>query len=248
MPEERGLYPKMAVRRQLAYLARLHGADAGAAGSAADALLEELGLAPRAADRVEQLSLGNQQRVQLAAALVHGPGLLVLDEPFSGLDPVAVDTLGEILAELVTEGTALVLSSHQLDLVADVCSTVVIIDHGQVVLRGDVADLRAASTTRYLEVEFAQPTSWKPSSGVDVSVDEGERRYRATLAAGSDARDLLAEALSLGEVTGYSFAPPDLSEVFLGVVGRTTIEDAEDAGPAEPAGSTGPARAEGASA
>jgi hypothetical protein len=124
----------------------------------------------------------------------------------------------------------------------------VIIDHGQVVLRGDVADLRAASTTRYLEVEFAQPTSWKPSSGVDVSVDEGERRYRATLAAGSDARDLLAEALSLGEVTGYSFAPPDLSEVVLGVVGRTTIEDAEDAGPAEPAGSTGPARAEGASA
>jgi ABC-2 type transport system ATP-binding protein len=254
MPAERGMYQRMSIRDHLVYYARLSGFDEARAVATTDGWLERLGLTDRAGDPVQALSSGNQQRVQLALALLNEPELLVLDEPFSGLDPVAVDTLGEILAELVAGGTALVLSSHQLDLVADVCSTVVIIDHGRVVLRGDVADLRAASSTRYLDVEFAQPTSWKPSAGTEVSADEGGRRYRATLAAGSDARGLLAEALSRGEVTGYSFAPPDLSEVFLGVVGRSTIEDAEltdaeltggERAETEP---TGSAPAEGASA
>jgi ABC-2 type transport system ATP-binding protein len=120
-----------------------------------------------------------------------------------------------------------------------VCSTVVIVDHGRVVLRGDVADLRAASPTRYLEVEFVEATAWDPP--VEVRVGDSGRRHRATLPAGSDARDLLAQAMSHGEVTGYSFAPPDLSEVFLGVVGRTSLEEADGESPdtdAEPAGST----------
>jgi ABC-2 type transport system ATP-binding protein len=228
MPAERGLYQRMTVRDHLVYYGRLSGRDAGAAAASADRWLERLGLADRAGDTVQSLSSGNQQRVQLALALLDEPELLVLDEPFSGLDPVAVDVLGAILEEQVAAGTALLLSSHQLDLVADLCSDVVIVDRGRVVLRGDVADLRASSPTRYLDVEFSSPTPWRPPVAA-LSAD-GDRRYRATLGAGDDARGLLADAHTRGEVTAYSFSPPDLSEVFLGAVGRTSAEGGDDNG------------------
>jgi ABC-2 type transport system ATP-binding protein len=224
MPEERGLYPKMTVRDQLVYLGRLHGLTVPAVNRNVDELLEWLSLGERANDPVENLSLGNQQRAQIAAALVHDPDVLVLDEPFSGLDPIAVEVLGEILREQVAAGAALLLSSHQLDLVADVCSAVVIVDHGRVVLRGDVAEIRSASPTRYLDVEFATPTPWRPSVA-SLSTD-GDRRYRATVDVDADARGLIADAHTHGEVTAYAFSPPDLSEVFLGAVGRDTVEDA----------------------
>ena len=140
MPEERGLYPKMRVRRHLSYLAALHGvADPDAA---ADRWIERLGLTERANDRVEQLSLGNQQRVQLAAALVHEPELLILDEPFSGLDPVGVDVLSGVLKEYAATGVPVVFSSHQLELVERLCEAVAIIKDGRLVACGLVDELR----------------------------------------------------------------------------------------------------------
>ena len=145
MPEERGLYPKMRVRAQLAYLAELHGLDAAAARTEADRWIERLGVEQRAHDRVEELSLGNQQRVQLAAALVHDPELLVLDEPFSGLDPLGVDALSEVLRERAEAGVPVVFSSHQLELVERLCDAVAIIDNGRLVATGSVADLRGPS-------------------------------------------------------------------------------------------------------
>ena len=135
-------------------------ACATAAAAAVDKWLERLGLTDRAGDTVQSLSSGNQQRVQLALALINEPELLVLDEPFSGLDPIAVDTLSDVLREQVARGVALLLSSHQLDLVADVCSSVVIVDRGAVVMRGDVAEMRAASPIRYVDIEFAGPTKF----------------------------------------------------------------------------------------
>jgi ABC-2 type transport system ATP-binding protein len=140
MPEERGLYPKMRVRAQLTYLAALHGVEAPEA--AADRWIERLGLTERAEDRVEALSLGNQQRVQLAAALVHEPELLVLDEPFSGLDPVGVDVLAGVLAEYASTGVPVVFSSHQLELVERLCEAVAIIKDGRLVASGTVEALR----------------------------------------------------------------------------------------------------------
>jgi ABC-2 type transport system ATP-binding protein len=140
MPEERGLYPKMRVRAQLTYLAALHGVAAPEA--AADRWIERLGIAERAQDRVEALSLGNQQRVQLAAALVHEPELLVLDEPFSGLDPVGVDVLSGVLAEYAATGVPVVFSSHQLELVERLCEAVAIIKDGRLVASGTVDELR----------------------------------------------------------------------------------------------------------
>jgi ABC-2 type transport system ATP-binding protein len=144
MPEERGLYPKMRVRAQLVYLAALHGVAAPEA--AADRWIERLGLTERAEDRVEALSLGNQQRVQLAAALVHEPALLVLDEPFSGLDPVGVDVLSGVLTEYAATGVPVVFSSHQLELVERLCEAVAIIKDGRLVASGAVEELRGTGT------------------------------------------------------------------------------------------------------
>ena len=225
MPAERGMYPRMKVRDHLVYYAKLSGYRDAAATRSADEWLERLDLADRRADTVQSLSSGNQQRVQLALALLNEPEVLVLDEPFSGLDPIAVEMLGEVLREQVSRGTALLLSSHQLDLVADVCSAVVIVDRGRVVLRGDVAELRAASSIRYLQVEFSTPTDWSPSN-LAVTTDD-KRRYRAIVDRTTDAAGLLAAAHAHGEVVAYSFAPPDLSEVFLGAVGRDRMENTD---------------------
>ena len=136
MPEERGLYPKMKVGEQLVYLARLHGLSTAAARRSVETWTERLGVAHRRDDEVQKLSLGNQQRVQLAAALVHDPQILVLDEPFSGLDPVAVDVMSQVLRDKVAEGVPTVFSSHQLDLVERLCDRVGIVKDGRMVAVG----------------------------------------------------------------------------------------------------------------
>ena len=158
MPEERGLYPHMRVRAQLEYLARLSGLDRRAAADGVERWLARLGLQERGEARLDALSHGNQQRVQLAAALVHDPVALVLDEPFAGLDPLGVEALSEVIRDLALGGTAVLFSSHQLDLVEDVCQDVVVIDHGRVVLDGELERLRAASGRRYLAVGFRAMT------------------------------------------------------------------------------------------
>jgi ABC-2 type transport system ATP-binding protein len=133
MPEERGLYPKMRCIDQLAYFAQLAGVSKRSARSHAEALLGSLGLAERSNEPVEKLSLGNQQRVQLAAALVGEPKLLILDEPFSGLDPLGVDALTDLLAQRTEHGIGMLFSSHQLELMERLADRVVIIEEGRVV-------------------------------------------------------------------------------------------------------------------
>ena len=141
MPEERGLYPRMRVGEQLEYLARLHGLAADEAAAAAREWAERLGVHARLDDEVQKLSLGNQQRVQLAAALVHRPEILVLDEPFSGLDPVAVDVMSNVLRDKGAEGIPVVFSSHQLDLVEQISDRVGIVRSGRMVACGTVEEL-----------------------------------------------------------------------------------------------------------
>src|SRR4051794_16711731 len=155
MPEERGLYPKMRVADQLVHLARLHGVGGADARAAAAQWLERLGLGAVADRRTETPSLGNQQRAQLAAALVHDPAVLVLDEPFSGLDPVGVDVLSEVLRERARAGVPVVFSSHQLELVERLCDAVAIVRDGRVVASGTVAELRARRGGRRWRVEIA---------------------------------------------------------------------------------------------
>jgi ABC-2 type transport system ATP-binding protein len=214
MPEERGLYPRMRVREQLAYLGELSGRSAAEVARSVDGWLERLGLTARAKDRLDVLSHGNQQRVQLVAALVNEPDLLVLDEPFSGLDPVAMATMAELLRELAAAGATVLFSSHQLDLVADLCEDVVIIDHGHVVLAGELATLRAAMPKRFVEIRFLGPApDWSRLDHVAVlDVDSG--RARLQVDAASDLTALLAIADDRTEIVSLVYQPPTLSELF----------------------------------
>jgi ABC-2 type transport system ATP-binding protein len=220
MPEERGLYPHMQVRTQLEYLARLSGLDRRTAASAVVAWLERLGLQERGDARVDALSHGNQQRVQLAAALVHDPALLILDEPFAGLDPIGVEALSAVIAELARGGTAVLFSSHQLDLVEDVCQDVVVIDRGRVVLQGGLDALRAASSRRLLSVAFRGTHLWAPALDHARVLTAEPGRTRLELDGPVDLEGLVRVAGSAGVVTRFSLEPPALSDLFREAVER----------------------------
>lgn len=203
MPEERGLYPRMKVLDQVAYFGRLAGLDRTEAFDSAANWLDRLGLSARKDELVQNLSHGNQQRVQLAVALVHDPDLLVLDEPFSGLDPVAVQTMSAVIAERAEAGAAVLFSSHQLDLVEDLCEDVVIVDRGRVILSGTVTELRASSPSRRLAITWDDGTTDERVIDRDADLDE-----------------LLAAARQRGRITAFTFEPPSLNEIFLEAVGR----------------------------
>jgi ABC-2 type transport system ATP-binding protein len=215
MPEERGLYPGMRVAEQVQYLGRLHGMSAPAAAAATDVWLERLAIADRGDAKVETLSHGNQQRVQLAAALVHGPELLVLDEPLSGLDPTGIDAISQVLAEQARSGACVLFSSHQLDQVEDLCEQVTIIDHGRLVVSGTVDELATSGARRLVvRVEGDRAGDWSRSCpGVTVSEVSGGA-VRLALEASVDSDDILAAAMKAGRVTQFSFERRRLSEVF----------------------------------
>jgi ABC-2 type transport system ATP-binding protein len=215
MPEERGLYPKMRVLDQLVYLARLHGLARGDAATESLRMLDLLGVAGRVRDRTEALSLGNQQRVQLAAALVHRPEVLVLDEPFSGLDPVGVDVLSGVLRERAEAGVPALFSSHQLDLVERLCESVVLINRGRIVAAGRIADLRSRDHRRLVRVEIlgAAPGWYATLSGARV-VDRFPDGAILELSDSLRERDVLDAARTAGDVRHFSVVQPSLSEIF----------------------------------
>jgi ABC-2 type transport system ATP-binding protein len=219
MPEQRGLYPRMRVGEQLSYFAQHHGMSARDANAATTRWLERLGLADRAKSKLEELSHGNQQRVQLGAALVHDPELLVLDEPFSGLDPIGIATMSEILRERAAAGVGVLFSSHQLDLVEDICEDVVIIARGRIVAQGAIDALRAASDRRHLDVEVAGSGGAWLDGRTDLTVVERKGDLvRLLVGADADLPALLDAAAAEGVVRRFSFQPPALSELFMEVV------------------------------
>ena len=218
MPEERGLYPRMRVRDQLVYLGQLCGRGATDAGRSVDGWLERLGLAARAGDRLDALSHGNQQRVQLIAALVGDPALLVLDEPFAGLDPIAIDAMGELLSEVAASGVTVLFSSHQLDLVQDLCQDVVIIDHGRVVLSGELAELRAKVPQRFVDIRYRglAPDWSKLTSAELVEAQDGRARLR--VGRDTDLAAVVAAVRDRADIVSFAYQPPTLSELFREVV------------------------------
>jgi ABC-2 type transport system ATP-binding protein len=227
MPEERGLYPGMRVADQLEYFARLHDVPPTDARRASAAWIERLGLGGRETSKVESLSLGNQQRVQLAAALVHEPELLVLDEPFSGLDPGGIDAMSEVLAERARAGVTMLFSSHQLDLVEHLCDSVAIISQGRTVALGTVEELARGGPLRVrARVAGDTSASWTTGLGGSVSAD-------GTVVIGvpdrQAAQEILEKARAGGDVEEFGFMRRRLSEVF-----RDATSPSEPKGPALP--------------
>jgi ABC-2 type transport system ATP-binding protein len=220
MPEERGLYPRMHLADQLAYLGELHGMTGGDAHDSALTWLDRFGLTERRDAEVQALSLGNQQRVQLAAALVFGPDVLVLDEPFAGLDPVAVDVMAAVLREQAAAGVPVIFSSHELELVERLCDRVGIIDHGRLVASGTVAELRAGGLQRRWVDVPAAPVGWDAAiPGVQLLQTEGSRRL-FELDPGLDDQGLLEAALATGPVRAFEPVEPTLGELFRTVIGE----------------------------
>jgi ABC-2 type transport system ATP-binding protein len=240
MPEERGLYPKMRVLDQLVYLATLHGMNRADAARDASWWLEQLGLGERMTDRLEQLSLGNQQRVQLVAAMTHEPDLLVLDEPFSGIDPVALETMsGAVLDYAHERGVPVLFSSHQLELVERLCDTVVIIDAGRLVAAGDVAELRRQGRRRdrrlRIEVAGARESDWaRRLDGVHVVEEAAHGDIVETWLQiddpsriGEVRESVLDAARAAGAVIAFEEARPTLTELY-----RDAVASNRDRAPA----------------
>ncbi len=217
MPEERGLYPKQQVADQLIFFARLHGLSPARARLRCSDLLERLGLSERVGDRLDSLSLGNQQRVQIAAALLHEPVALVLDEPFNGLDPLAVDSMVDLLREQSAAGVPVLLSSHQLELVERVCDDLVVLAEGRVVASGSVAALRDSSGVLHRLVLGADAGWVRELSGLAVQDVDGRSVTFQVLEPGAEQR-LLEAALRRGPVHEFARVVPALSDVFREVV------------------------------
>jgi ABC-2 type transport system ATP-binding protein len=213
MPEERGLYPQMRVLDQVAYFARLHGVASRPATSQAQQWITSLGLQGRELDRVVALSHGNQQRVQLAVALVYQPELLVLDEPFAGLDPSAVDSLSDVLRAEAARGAAVLLSSHQLDLVERLCRRVVILEQGRVLASGTLDELRARVPQR-LRVRVATSADWTATlKGIEVIRKDSDGVLLA-VTPGMDAQAVLRIAMQAGPVEHFGFESGGLVELY----------------------------------
>ena len=221
MPQERGLYPGMPAGDQVVHFGRLHGLSRADATDRARSLLEELGLEDRWKDRTDKLSGGMQQRLQLATSLVHDPEVIVLDEPFAGLDPVAVVGLSETLRQRARAGRTVLFSSHQLDLVQDLCEDIAMVDHGRTVLQGSVAGLRASSGRRQLRLHVKAPSrDWLLAyPSVTLASDEADD-LRLEIPDGVDPLELLDAARAAGRVDDFGLDLPTLSQLFLAAADR----------------------------
>ena len=248
MPEERGPYPKMKVGEQLRFLAGLHGMSSAGAAASVERWTDRLGVGDRRGDNVEKLSLGNQQRVQLAAALVHDPAVLVLDEPFSGLDPVAVDIMSSVLRERADAGVPVIFSSHQLDLVERLCDRVGIVQSGRMRALGTIDELRTTDRPRWLLEVDADPADVVAAAHRVPGVTARAQADRvgavlielAALPSGPPADALpagrpggeqavLSAAMALGDVRGFSRVRPTLMDLFRDVVSADEAETARAA-------------------
>ena len=218
MPQERGLYRDMRVLDLLVWIARLHGLTRADGDRRARDLLEKLDLGGRERDKISSLSGGMAQRVQLAAAMVHGPDLLVLDEPFAGLDPVAVHYLSEVITEHTRAGKNLLFSSHQLDLVEDLCETITLVDHGRVVLHGELRKLKADSPNRWLRVDVPVDPSWIDQTSAQVRESDASGT-RLRLEPGADPGLVLDQIRRHAAVSDFGVEAPSLSELFLEATG-----------------------------
>jgi ABC-2 type transport system ATP-binding protein len=227
LPEERGLYPRLTVLHQLVYIASLYGKDPADARRDARQWLARFRITELEDRRAEQLSKGNQQKVQFIAAVLHDPEILLLDEPFTGLDPVNVGLLKDAIHELRDEGRTVVFSTHQMELAEALCESVAIIDHGRVVAGGPVRALKKAAGRRMARLAFDHGAghAWlEGMPGMQV-VRAGADYTDVALADDADATEILRQVMARGApVARFEVSEPTLEALFIELVGRTPDE------------------------
>ena len=237
LPEERGLYPKMKVGEQLLYFARLYGMERSTALAAIDEGLERFGLGDRRNSRLDELSKGNQQKIQVLAALIHQPDLALLDEPFTGLDPMNSEHLEQTLMALRDSGRTVVFSSHRLEQVEGLCERIAIIARGRLLLEGDLDDIRRASTRRILHLRTGSGERADVDGLPLRPLDSGRDYLRFELAPGADAQEILRTLASRERVEYFALERPSLQEIFLETTGG---DEGRDQGRDDPGGGQGP--------
>jgi ABC-2 type transport system ATP-binding protein len=229
LPEERGLYPRMEVLDQLVHFAALHGVPRGIARSEANGWLTRFGIADYAKRRAEELSKGNQQKVQFVAAVIHDPQVLLMDEPFVGLDPVNVALLKEAFLEMRDRGKTLVFSTHQMEMVEELCESIAIIDRGRLVVAGRTRDVKRSSGRQVVRLAVANPEGlrWLPDlEGIRIT-REGEDYTELDVAPDRDPESVLHAALARGEhITRFEMADPTIEQIFVERVGHGSREPA----------------------
>jgi ABC-2 type transport system ATP-binding protein len=227
MPEERGLYPRMPVLDQLVYFASLYGISRARARKDALAWLERFRIAEYADRKADSLSKGNQQKVQYIATILHDPDVLLMDEPFIGLDPVNVALLKAAFLEMRDRGKTIVFSTHQLEQAEELCDSVAIIDHGRIVTAGSTREVKRSTGHQVVRVATAGDgdASWL-STLPNVSVIRSGRDFtELRVDAGADPQAVLRAAIARGEVLRFEVGDPSLEEVFVERVGALDHED-----------------------
>jgi ABC-2 type transport system ATP-binding protein len=246
LPEERGLYPRMGVLDQLVYFASLYGQDPAVARREALGWLDRFQIPDYAGKRAEELSKGNQQKVQFIAAILHRPDVLLMDEPFTGLDPINLVILREAFTELRDEGRTLIFSTHQMEAAEALCESVAIVDRGRLVAGGRLRDLKRASGRRWIRIAVEGTQSapgWLDQIGGIDRVRRNAAGAELELHGGADPSAILNEVIARGgAISHFEVIDPSLEALFIELVGRPADEETDWDDGASPVAAGGPAR------
>jgi ABC-2 type transport system ATP-binding protein len=226
LPEERGLYKKMKILDQLVFLAELKGVSARDARTRATAWCERLELGEWMQKKVEELSKGMQQKIQFIAAMLHDPDLLILDEPFSGLDPANTVALKDVLLEAKKAGKTILFSTHRMDTVERLCDAICLIDHGKSVLSGDLREVKSRYGRNNVQLEYEGDSKFLEDATLVQSFNNYGKYVEVRLQPGADAQKLLHNAASNCRINKFELMEPSLEEIFIDVVGKNELPDA----------------------
>lgn len=229
LPEERGLYKRLRVAEHLEYLGRLKGLSRGVARTRTDEFLERLELTSRARSRIEDLSKGMQQKVQFAAALIHEPSVVILDEPFSGLDPVNVQLLIDWMKELKKKGVTIVFSTHQMDTVERLCESIALLYRGELILEGSLAEIKARASEGLYRLQFEPGDHFVPAARGIVAAMRREGAWIIQLQPEKDGDWLIRRAQQAGSIRRFERIEPTLHDVFIEAVRRAGYQGEIDA-------------------
>lgn len=221
LPEERGLYKKMKVLDHLVFLGKLKGLSSSSAAARSKSWGERFELSTWLDKKVEELSKGMQQKVQFIAAILHDPKLVILDEPFSGLDPANAVALKDVMLELAKNGKTILFSTHRMDSAERLCQSICLINHGQIVLQGDLGEVKASYGRNNVQIKYEGDASFLHDKRLVQSFNDYGNYVETRLAPGADSQELLQLAASRAKLTKFELMEPSLEEIFLERVGKS---------------------------